>query len=212
MTRRRPRAPHRGWRPGAAPVVILLLFAAALRLTTSRPAPSPHRGDRGDRGSAVATAHTPERTLQATKPFAVDGDTLDAWCDGRRLRIRLRGVDCLEVHASEKARIQARTLGLSAAEVQAHGEAAKRFSAARVHGQSIALLLSAGLPNRDDYGRLLAYVSVGEIDLGAELLRHGLAETRREPHPRSDTYREIEAEARAAGRGIFGRTHPAVAP
>jgi micrococcal nuclease len=65
--------------------------------------------------------------------------------------------------------------------------------------------LTSDAEPRDRYGRTLAYVTTGEHDLGAQLLAAGVARVMRiEPNiARAETYSQIEAEARADGRGLW---------
>ena len=59
---------------------------------------------------------------------------------------------------------------------------------------------------RDDYGRLLAYVYVGEEFVNAELVAGGYARTLEiEPNTsRAEQLGRLETEAGAAGRGLWG--------
>lgn len=67
------------------------------------------------------------------------------------------------------------------------------------------LRLETDREKRDRYGRLLAYVWVGDRMLNAELARGGYARVK--PYPPNLRYQSLleaaEAEARAAGRGLW---------
>jgi endonuclease YncB( thermonuclease family) len=75
------------------------------------------------------------------------------------------------------------------------GERATARTRGLVQGKSIAWEVPEGTPLFDPYDRMLAYVELpgGGEDLGERLLREGLAEPRRDRHPRSDRYRAAAA-------------------
>lgn len=109
-----------------------------------------------------------------------DGDTL--WlqpADSRRgsVKVRLRGIDAPEL-------------------CQAWGPQARDALAARVLRRRVAV----DVRSRDDYGRALASVRVGGIDVGAALVADGHAwSTRWRGH---GPYRREEHAARTARRGL----------
>jgi staphylococcal nuclease domain-containing protein 1 len=62
------------------------------------------------------------------------------------------------------------------------------------------------LPSNDDVPRDLGSAEIGGVDLSSELLRNGwakLKEIKREPSEEDLKKRELENEAKAAGRGIW---------
>lgn len=118
----------------------------------------------------------------------VDGDTLRL-ATGEM--VRLIGVDAPE---REGPYTREEPFGAEATEV------ARRLAEGR------RVRLEVGPERRDAYGRTLAYVHVGEVDLNAELIRRGLARAyRRFAHRRLDEFVRLEAEARAARRGLWLR-------
>jgi endonuclease YncB( thermonuclease family) len=122
----------------------------------------------------------------------VDGDTLEVRTqEGGALTLRLLGVDCMEVHNEEKMARQAESLGQPPEKIRELGEQAKKRIVNLASGRPVAWIIPDRTPIRDDYGRVLAYVEANGSDLGELLLREGLAEPRRERHPRRDAYREI---------------------
>lgn len=57
----------------------------------------------------------------------------------------------------------------------------------------------------DKSGRVLAYLEVGELDLGRDLVARGFVQTfRRYPFSRMDSYLEAQEEAVAELRGLWG--------
>lgn len=114
----------------------------------------------------------------------VDGDTL-VLEDGERVRYLL--VDAPELDAC-------------------FGEEASAWNAAVVEGRLIDLAYDDAVC-RDDYGRLLATVTVDGVDVGASLVERGFACVLYIPPAgadRKDALLALEAEARARGRGLFG--------
>ncbi len=107
---------------------------------------------------------------------AVDGDTLTI----EGMRIRIRGIDAPE----------RRQLCGAGSSRWPCGLAAGRALAARLPG------LSCRLEGRDKYRRRLATCTMPSGDLGAEMVRNGFAVA-------YGSYQREEAEARAAGRGIW---------
>jgi len=120
----------------------------------------------------------------------IDGDTLDVRSgDGEEFRLRLLGVDCMETHNEEKMAEQAERLGRPALHIKLLGEKAREQVRDQALNMPVEWEIPAGTPVRDPYGRVLAYVTVEGRDLGEDLLREGLAELRRDPHPRAERYR-----------------------
>lgn len=117
----------------------------------------------------------------------IDGDTLEVRYQGRKLRVRLFGIDAPEWQ-------------------QEFSHQAKTFTRQRVLGQRVELRSKAW----DKYGRLVAVVHVGGDSLNEELLREGLAWVHiyycKEPICRK--WRQLEQEARIARRGLWENETP----
>ena len=122
----------------------------------------------------------------------VDGDTIHVRIGARVEKVRYIGVNTPEVHHPRKGEEPG---GREAAEVN------RRL----VEGKSVRLELD--VQERDRYGRLLAYVWVGDVMVNAELVRLGYAQVM--TIPPNVRYQEIfvklQREAREAGRGLWGR-------
>lgn len=130
----------------------------------------------------------------------LDGDTLEVRADsGETFRLRLLGVDCMETRNEEKLREQARRLGRPPEELRRMGERATARTRGLVLNRRVTWEVPEGTPLFDPYDRMLAYVDVDGRDLGEILLREGLAETRRDPHPRAEAYRRLAGTLRAGG-------------
>jgi micrococcal nuclease len=113
-----------------------------------------------------------------------DGDTLSVLHHNQRVRIRLHGVDTPETR-------------------QPFGPRAKRFTRRLALGQ-IATIRPV---DRDRYGRTVAKVFVRGEDLNAKLLEAGLAWHYRR-YDNTPHYVRLEAQARAARRGLWSQPRP----
>ena len=136
----------------------------------------------------------------------VDGDTIRVRLPGGPTPVRLIGIDAPEEHESDRLDRAARRSHRSKAPIQALGRLATDFTRQHLLGRSVSLELDA--ERRDRYGRLLAYVWLDERKLfNAEIVRAGYATAYTvAPNVKYATwFRALEREARAAGRGLWGR-------
>jgi micrococcal nuclease len=122
---------------------------------------------------------------------AVDGDTIETLIDGRREDVRYIGVDTPETVKPGTP-------------VQCFGPRAHRFNSRLVAGERVRLVF--GVERRDVYGRLLAYVYLGDRFVNAELARRGLARTLTIPPNNrfARRFRRLQIAAARAGRGLWG--------
>ena len=115
----------------------------------------------------------------ATVEKIVDGDTIWATLNSehqkRAFRIRLIGVDTLEVDGGEKAKKDSIRLNASQAKMKSGGIEAKNFLLNKIPRGSIIELIYDQV-KYDKYGRTLAYVysSSGEF-INKSLIENGLA-------------------------------------
>lgn len=122
--------------------------------------------------------------------YVDDGDTIDVKIGGRLERVRYIGIDAPEVPHHG----QGGTPG---------GEAAAQLNRAMVDRRRVRL--ETDVEPRDRYGRLLAYVWLGDTMVNLELVRRGYARALTiPPNLRyARWFTGAEAEARAAGRGLW---------
>jgi len=160
--------------------------------------------------AASATAVTypppPARLVRATVVEVPDGDTIRVRLGGRRTLVRLIGVDCPELHESDKLDRDAARSGRSRAAIEAMGGRAAAFTRDHLLGRTVDLEL--GVEQRDRYGRLLAYVWFpGDVLFNAELLRAGYAQTLTIPPnvKYARLFADLARDARADGRGLWGK-------
>jgi micrococcal nuclease len=129
--------------------------------------------------------------VTATVTRVVDGDTVEAEIDGREEDVRYIGIDTPESVKPD-------------APVECYGPEAADFNRKLVEGEQVRLEFDQ--EQRDVYDRLLAYVYVDDTFVNAELLRRGFATTLTiPPNDRfAERFSELEQEAGAEGRGLWG--------
>lgn len=139
----------------------------------------------GYKSCLAATDSAEIFSAQVTR--VIDGDTLEVMHQGKRVRVRLWGIDTPEWQ-------------------QEFSHEAKAFTRHRIQGRRVELLSKTW----DKYGRLVAMVKVGGSSLNEELLREGLAWVHvyycRESICRG--WRRLEKEARTARRGLWQNDNP----
>jgi micrococcal nuclease len=133
----------------------------------------------------------PPRTATVHVTRVVDGDTVEVSLGGRTEDVRYIGVDTPETVKP-------------GAPVDCFGPQASSFNHRLVEGRRVRLVF--GEERRDVYGRLLAYVYLGERFVNAELVRRGLARTLAiAPNDRyAERFKRLEIAASRGGRGLWG--------
>lgn len=122
----------------------------------------------------------------------VDGDTIVVRRGKEREKVRVLLVDTPE---TVKPGVKP----------QCYGRKASAFTDRMVDRRRVTLKYDREL--RDRYGRTLAYVELGDRDLGAELVAAGLARVKVYPpnKARARQYKRLERKARQARVGLWGR-------
>ena len=116
---------------------------------------------------------------------AADGDTITVLHDGHGERVRLHGID-----APEKG--------------QPFGNRAKQYASELTFGN----IVTVEPTDRDQYGRIVADVRLPDgRSLNREMVRAGLAWWYRR-YSHDPELARLEAEARAARRGLWADPHP----
>ncbi len=137
-----------------------------------------------------AARSSSESWLDADVVRVVDGDTIVVRIGERLEKVRYIGVNTPEVHHPKKRE-------------EPGGREAAQVNRALVDG--IRVRLELDVRQRDRYGRLLAYVWVGDFMVNAELVRRGYAQVMTvPPNVRyQDLFLEEQRSAREAGRGLW---------
>lgn len=151
-------------------------------------------------GAVLLTGCSSETPVTETPPGVaatllqvIDGDTIRVrMADGREEKVRYIGIDAPEV---------------------AHADAPGEYLGDEATAHN-ALLLASGplrvetdVDERDDFGRLLAYVWAGEVFVNERMVRDGYARAHNYPPNLAlqDRLWEAQDEAREAGIGIWSR-------
>jgi len=134
---------------------------------------------------AVATG-----TIEGTVVRVVDGDTIHVQLTDRVEKLRYIGVNTPEIHHPSKGE-------------EPGGREAAEVNRGLVGGRRVRLELD--VQTRDRYGRLLAYVWVGDTMINAELVRLGYAQVMTvPPNVRyQDLFVKLQRQARDAHRGLW---------
>jgi micrococcal nuclease len=135
------------------------------------------------------------RSARATVTRVVDGDTVEVSMGGVNEDVRYIGIDTPESVVPGQP-------------VECFGERAGRFNARLVDGEQVRLVFDA--ERRDQYGRLLAYVYLGDELVNAELVRRGFARTLTIPPntEHADLFARLARAAGNEGRGLWGACGP----
>ena len=138
----------------------------------------------------VASGAVAAGTIEGTVVRVVDGDTIHVRFTDRVEKIRYIGVNTPEIHHPSKGE-------------EPGGREAAEVNRGLVGGRRVRLELD--VQTRDRYGRLLAYVWVGDTMVNAELVRLGYAQVMTvPPNVRyQDLFLKLQREARDAGRGLW---------
>ncbi len=141
------------------------------------------------RGVAIALlATTPlfAATFSGKVIGIADGDTIRVMHNGMAERVRLWGIDCPEGH-------------------QAFGTRAKQFTSTHAFGTTVTVIVK----DVDRYGRTVAIITLQDgKNLNYELVRAGFAWWYRAYAKNDTVLPQLEAEARAAKRGLWTDPHP----
>ncbi len=155
------------------------------------------------------TALAQETWAKVVKVY--DADTLGVEMAGRREKVRLLGVDAPETGHSQKLERAAAQKGRSAqAEAALGGQARAWLAEQTPPGTRLRLARDSQAPERDQHGRLLAYVYLADgRQLNELLLSQGMARAfRRCGCAAQGRFLELERQARSQGRGLWGQGGP----
>ena len=186
-------------------LALILIFALGLACAETETIDGPGSGSEPVRSTTDTGGNTspaPDSTwpagvtlVMAKVVKVVDGDTIDVLIDGREYRVRYILIDTPEVFDP----------------VEPFGPEATEANRRLVSGQTVGLEIDVS--ETDRFGRLLRYVYLPDGRLvNEELLRQGLAVLATFPPDVKyvDRFRQVEAEARAAGAGLWaGQSSPA---
>ncbi|MFB6263440.1 MAG: thermonuclease family protein [Bradymonadaceae bacterium] len=132
-----------------------------------------------------------------------DGDTVVVSipsADGRRVEVRMMGIDCPESSVNPKCRETGREGGPDCQDQIPAGRRATRATERLLEDETVRLESGGGEGHfkRGDYGRLLAYIRLPDgRDLGAVLIKGGYCSDFGDtyPHPRQTRYEKLEQQS-----------------
>ena len=170
-------------------LVLVASCAAPVTTPTAPPASTP----------ATVQTTEPSNIVDAQVTRVIDGDTIEVNLAGKTYTVRYIGIDTPETVHPDKP-------------VQDFGPEASAKNKELVDGKTVRL--EKDVSETDRYGRLLRYVYVGDLLVNAELVRLGYARAPSYPPDvgRQDLLRQMETEAREAGRGLWGPTPTPATP
>jgi len=117
--------------------------------------------------------------------------------------------DTIELASGEKIRYLLVDTPESTTEIECYGENAKQFNTDLVNDKDIELRYDVECQDR--FGRLLAYVTVGGVEVNSLLVERGFGCVLHIPpdgDDRVDEFKALEDEAKAALRGLWGACSP----
>ena len=117
--------------------------------------------------------------------------------------------DTIELASGEKIRYLLVDTPESTTEIECYGENAKQFNTDLVSDKDIELRYDVECEDR--FGRLLAYVTVGGVEVNTLLVERGFGCVLHIPpdgDDRVDEFKALETEAKAALRGLWGACSP----
>ena len=179
--------PSRRWLAAAGASLVLVLVFGGLSNVVSGRSGLTLGGEQASASNRVGQA---DHDATATVTRVVDGDTIDISPSVEGLsRVRLIGMDTPEVYRG----------------TQPYGPEASAFAKKELEGQEVGLELD--VRKVDPFGRLLAYVYLPDGEMFNEtLLEDGYAQVATYPPNVKyvDRFLEVQREARAANRGLWG--------
>lgn len=158
------------------------LYSLVLGLWVSLAAPLPN----------ATPSHPPPQDEAAKVVWVHDGDTIMVRMGGRKEKVRLIGINSPELGDGRRGR---RDLAYEA----------RDHARRRLRGSVVVLRRDPLCSDRDDYGRLLRYVILGDgSNFDEEMVRLGYAWViRRFPFSSSGRFREAAQQARREKRGVW---------
>lgn len=137
----------------------------------------------------------------------IDGDTVDVLMlrEHKKVRVRLAGVDTLEIHGGDKARRDAHELGKSEAFLSRLGRVALAYVRRIMpEGSEAGLSFPGEAPSYGRYHRLIGYLHTrdGQV-INERMVREGVARAYGIGSRNDIVYHAMEAKARIKKRGIW---------
>lgn len=100
---------------------------------------------------------------------AIDGDTVDAICDSKKIRIRLLKIDSYESKHNNRAYKQAYIQGINIEDIVKRGHQAALITKQTLEGKTVQLVTQPKNPI-DLYGRTLGELFINGVSINDKLL------------------------------------------
>ncbi len=150
--------------------------------------------------------HACALVLGAALGFACAGADEGRCGPGSAVVARAIDGDTVELETGERVRyLMIDTPEITNGKHDCYGAEARDFNAGLVEGREISL--SYDVECEDDYGRLLAYVEIGDREVNALMVERGFACVLRIPpngEQRADEFDDLEYEAKTGMVGLWG--------
>ncbi len=165
--------------------IFLLGFLTSAVIFNKEPPVSPALIEPQTSSTLIASSSPPPD--QITVKRVIDGDTIEL-SNGEK--VRYVGIDTPESVDPRKP-------------VQCFGVEASKRNKELVEGKAVRL--EKDISDRDRYGRLLRFVYIDNVFINLELVKQGYAHAYDYPPDisKAELFRQAEAEARTAGRGLW---------
>ncbi len=150
----------------------------------------PIQGKKEDPRTTFAS-HSAEERVHVIR--VLDGDTIRVqFPSGAEETVRFLGINTPEIRHGKKPE-------------ECFGTEAKEYAEQKLRDTDVRLIRKKE-EDRDHFGRLLRYIELDGVDIGAEELEQGFARhvCKKFPHPRCASYNLLEERAKQAKRGLFG--------
>ena len=152
--------------------------------------PSYHRENNICAPGSVEQNQEVQPSNEFTVVRVIDGDTIVVKINNTEETVRIIGIDTPETVDPRKP-------------VQCFGTEASAKLKNIIAGKKVTLIKNPA-EERDKYNRLLRYVELTGLDIGAEMIEQGYAHSYRTyAHPRLQEYNNLETAARNAKRGLW---------
>lgn len=171
--------------------LVTMLLALALSYISSLDTPLPPPADEAP--VLVDDAPLADGEMRAVVERVVDGDTIVVRIGEETHTVRFIGINSPETVDPRRP-------------VQCFGNEASAYMREIAEGAMVVLVDDVSQGDVDKYDRILRYVEVDGVDIAEQMIRNGYAfeyTYNRSVYDRQDEYHAAEAEAAAAGRGLW---------
>lgn len=184
-------APEQVGRPSDYASTLAGALKQADQLSRANDARVAHENAEGELTPPSTGSSPAEKYYSVVK--VVDGDTVDVDIEGKVERLRLIGINTPETVDPRKP-------------VECFGREASAKAKEWLEGREVSLEPDPSQAERDKYGRLLRYLKTKDgLFYNLEIIRQGYAYeyTYDVPYKYQQEFKTAQAEARAAGRGLW---------